>query len=368
MRYVWEQSLWPNFVWDNDKILNTLSTARKAQGYILGQSDFYNLKEQGELLVEETMSTSAIEGELFDRDSIRSSVAKRLGLATAGLPDIKRESDGLVELLLDATENYTLQLTEERLCGWQASLFPTGYSGMYKIGTGRWRDTTTPMQVISGSMGNVKIHFEAPPSKQLKNEMKRFLQWWNNPPEDLDGLIRAGIAHFWFVTIHPFEDGNGRIARAVTDMALAQDEQSSRRLYSLSSQIMKDKNNYYNILEESQKGKGDLSDWIIWFLETFIKSIDTSANLIRKSLFISNFFHSVTEINLNIRQKKVLKKLLEYFPDGLTGGLTNKKYVAMTKTSPETAKRDLKDMVEKGIILKNEAGGRSSSYRLNKEL
>ena len=266
MEYIWQQKSWPIFVWDSDRILNLLSMAKKAQGYILGQSDFFNLKEQGELLVEEAITTSAIEGESLDKDSVRSSVAKRLGLPTAGLPNIRKDSDGLVELLIDATGNYISPLTEKRLCGWQASLFPTGYSGIYKIGTGHWRDTATPMQIISGSMSNKRVHFEAPPSWQLDYEMKRFLQWWNRPPENIDGLIRAGIAHFWFVTIHPFEDGNGRIARAISDMALAQDENSSKRLYSLSSQIIKDKNNYYKILEYSQNGNGDITEWIIWFL------------------------------------------------------------------------------------------------------
>jgi len=368
VKYIWQKSYWTKFTWESEKILNSLSKAKKAQGYLLGLAVFFELKEQGDILVEEAFTTSAIEGEKLDRNTIRSSVARRLGLPTAGLPNIKRNSDGLVELLIDATLNHNKPLTKERLWGWQASLFPTGFSGIYKIGVGHWREGKASMQVVSGSLGKKTVHYEAPPSEKVDEEMTRFLDWWNEPQKELDGIIRAAIAHFWFVTIHPFDDGNGRIARIITDMALSQDEKTGKRLYSLSSQIIKDKKNYYNILEMTQKGIGDITEWVNWFLEMFNRSIDNSKALVEKSMFIGKFYKHHAELNLNERQKKVVKKLLEHLPEDFSGGLTNKKYVAMTKVSPETAKRDIKGLLYKGILLPNEGRGRSTSYRLNRDL
>ena len=368
VKYIWQKNSWTKFIWESAKIMNPLLKAKRAQGYLFGQADFFELKEQGDILIEEAFTTSAIEGETLDRNTIRSSVAKRLGLPTAGLPNIKRNSDGLVELLIDATLNHNKPLSKERLWGWQASLFPTGFSGIRKIAVGQWRKGQAPMQVVSGSMGKEKVHYEAPPSKRVEEEMIMFLDWWNEPPIDLDGIIRAAIAHFWFVTIHPFADGNGRIARAITDMALAQDEKTSKRLYSLSSQILKDKKNYYIVLERTQKGNGDITEWINWFLEMFYKSIDSSKVLVEKSIFIGKFYSHHAELNLNERQKKVIKKLLERLPDDFSGGLTNKKYVAMTKVSSETAKRDIRDLVDKRILFPNEGRGRSTSYRLNRKI
>ncbi len=367
-KYIWQHKNWPTFRWEQNKIEDYLLAAKKAQGFILGQAQFFDLKEIGEIITEEAFNTSTIEGESIDKRAIRSSVASRLGLPTAGLPNTQRNAEGLVEVLMDATTNFESKLTGERLQGWQAALFPTGFSGIRKINVGKWRETLTPMQVISGPMSREKIHYEAPPSSKINEEMKGLLRWWNNEASQYDGIIRAGIAHFWFVTIHPFEDGNGRIARVITDMSLAQDEKTKKRLYSLSSQIMRDKKNYYNILEKTQKGSGDITEWLIWFLKMFTNAIENSKTVIEKSLFIGKFYKSISEISLNERQRKVIKKILESYPDEFAGGLTNKKYVSITKISSETAKRDIKDLVEKSILLQNDAKGRSTSYRLNRNI
>lgn len=340
--------------------------ARKKQGHILGQAKFLALKEQAEILINETVATSAIEGEKLDRNSVRSSVAKRLGLPTAGLPEAARHTDGLVEMLLDATTNYSENLKQDRLWGWQAALFPTGHSGIHKIEVGNWRAGEEPMQVISGPMGKAKIHYEAPPSKKVPAEMKAFLKWWNDDSK-IDGILRAAIAHFWFVTIHPFEDGNGRVARAITDMALAQDERINMRLYSLSTQIVKERETYYSILEETQKGKGDITKWLVWFLEMFSRSIDASNVMIEKAIWMGKYFSQIESLNLNERQKKVVRKMLETWPEEFIGGLTTKKFISMTKASPATAKRDIQDLIDKKVLLQNEAKGRSTSYRLNFE-
>ncbi|MBB6482140.1 Fic family protein [Spirochaeta isovalerica] len=368
MNYIWEKENWTNFLWSSENIIDSLATARKKQGIILGKGDTLELRELSSLLAEEAMTTSEIEGEKLDRESVRSSVARRLGLPTAGLPETRRETDGLVQVLIDATANYATPLSFETLWGWQAALFPTGYSGLQKIQVGLWREKPTPMQVISGSMGKEKIHYLAPPTTSLQLEMSRFIEWWNNQNLQLDGMIRAAIAHFRFVTIHPFEDGNGRIARALTDRALAQDEKTGKRLYSLSSQIIKEKTAYYDILENSQKGNGDITDWLNWFLQMFSRSIDASLMTIESSIFKNTFYRILNDLIITERQKKVIDKLLAPYPEEFKGGLTNKKYVSMTKISPETAKRDIKDLLDKGILLKNGGGGRSASYRLNLDM
>ena len=365
--YIWQSKTWPQFTWSDSEILKPLAMARKNQGQILGQAKFLELKEQAEILVNETLATSAIEGEKLDRNNVRSSVAKRLGLPSAGLPESARSTDGLVEMLIDATTNYKIKLNEKQLWGWRAALFPTGYSGIQKIEVGQWRTGVEPMQVISGKMGKPKIHYEAPDSEKVVKEMQKFFEWWNGSQE-LDGILRAALAHFWFVTIHPFEDGNGRLARALTDMALAQDENTKMRLYSLSSQIVKERDAYYLVLEETQKGSGDITKWLVWFFEMFSRALEASASLIEKSLLINKFFTSHDSSNLNERQKKVLRKLFETWPDDFVGGLTTKKYVSMTKSSPATAKRDIEELIEKKVLIANQGKGRSSSYRLNDTL
>ena len=366
-KYVWQNSSWPKFTWDKDKIFSALTEAKKAQGYILGQANVLNLEDEAQIFVQETFTTSAIEGETLDKASIRSSVAKRLGLDTGGIVKTQRNIDGVVEVLVDATRNYTKPINDHRLFGWHAALFPTGHSGINKIEAGGWRKTVIPMRVISGAMGKEKIHYEAPSSKDVPREMKTFLKWFNEE-SGCDGLIRSAIAHFWFITIHPFEDGNGRIARAITDMALAQDEKLSKRLYSLSSQIMIDKKKYYDVLEKTQKGSGDITKWLLWFLNMFICSIDNSKALIQKAIFIGEFYKFYAGTVFNERQSKVIKKLLDHLPDDFSGGLTNKKYVNICKTSPESAKRDIADLLDKGVLLPNEGRGRSTSYRLKKDL
>ncbi|WP_200820785.1 Fic family protein [Pseudobacteriovorax antillogorgiicola] len=369
MTYIWQKKNWTQFNWDSNELITPLAKARKCQGYLLGKADFLKLESEADLFVEEAYQTSSIEGEALSKKSIRSSVAKRLGLTAAGLPEAERKADGLVQILVDATKNYHTPLTNERLWGWQAGLFPTGYSGIRKLDVGKYRSSTMPMQVISGPMGKEKVHFEAPPSISVGPEMKRFLSWFNSlPNQETDGIIKAALTHFWFITIHPFEDGNGRIARAITDMALAQDEKSSRRLYSLSSAINKHRTSYYKILESCQKSQGDLTPWLTWFLEIFCDCLESSKSMILTAEKVSYFYQNISQSTLNARQQKVIDKIIRKLPEEFEGGLSNKKYVSITKTSPESAKRDLRDLLDKGILLKNEGKGRAFSYRLNEKL
>src|SRR3989338_7152590 len=287
-KYIWEDKGWTDFSWDSDELLFHLGQARQTQGKILVRIKALGVpltnQAQAEILTEEAMKTSAIEGEILKRDSVISSVARHLGLSQAGLPRPDRNVDGLVEILLDATRNYDKPLTVKRLQSWHAALFPIGYSGLHKIRVGKWR--TKPMQIVSGAVGKEKVHYQAPPAEKLDEEMKDFLIWWEKSNGTMEGFLRAAIAHFWFVTIHPFDDGNGRIARALTDMALAQDEKLDMRFYSLSSQIMEERGNYYDILEKTQKGKGDITEWLKWFLEMFTRSIQNSNQLIEKAIFV----------------------------------------------------------------------------------
>jgi Fic family protein len=361
--YIWQQKSWPEFTWDDSKIIEILGQARKIQGKILAHAGSIGLETQAEILISDVKETSSIEGEKLDPSSIRSSVARRLGLSVAGLPSEQRNIEGLVEMLMDATVNFNRPLTATRLKGWQAGLFPTGHSSIHKIIVGDWRKSKEPMQVVSGKIGKEKVHYEAPPSKNVLLEMENFLDWFNKKNK-IDGLIRAAIAHFWFVTIHPFEDGNGRIARAITDLALAQDEILAKRCYSLSSQISIERNAYYKILENSQKSGLDITDWIVWFLKIFIKAIENSEDIISRAIFVENFWNTNSIIDLSQRQKKVLQKMLECEPQGFTGGMTNMKYVSITRVSPASAKRDLSDLEEKGLLKRNDSGGRSVSYSL----
>lgn len=361
--YIWQHKGWPKFTWDDSRIIEHLSHARKIQGKILAHAGSIGLETQAEILISDVKETSAIEGEKLDPSSIRSSVARRLGLSIAGHPAEQRNIEGLVEMLMDATLNFNKPLTAKRLKGWQAGLFPTGHSSIHKIVAGDWRKSKEPMQVVSGKIGKEKVHFLAPPSKNVSEEMANFLEWFNSTNKT-DGLIRAAIAHFWFVTIHPFEDGNGRIARCITDLALAQDEALNKRCYSLSSQISIEREGYYKILENSQKSGLDITDWIIWFLKTFIRAIENSEEIISRAILVGNFWKTYSVLDLSQRQKKVLQKMLECEPVGFVGGMTNKKYVSITRVSPASAKRDLVDLEEKGLLQRNESGGRSVSYSL----
>lgn len=363
-QYLWQHKTWPELKWNSDDLLESLGQARKAQGKVLAQAEYIGLETQASLVVEEAFTTSAIEGEKLDRNTIRSSVARRLGLPTAGLPAEERGVDGLVEVLLDATTRYKEPLTSKRLYGWHAALFPTGYSGIHKIRVGDWRKGQEPMQVVSGPIGREKVHYEAPPSAQVSEEMKQFLLWWKSPPPHLDGLIRAGVAHLWFVTIHPFDDGNGRITRAITDIAIAQDEDVGRRLYSLSTQVIQERSNYYEILEKTQKQSCDITHWLKWFLQMYTRAVNRSQDTIQKALWVGKFWQKRSNAELNQRQLKVIQRLIEAEPEGFQGGLTNRRYVGMTKTSRETAKRDLADLEEKGLLKRNPGKGRSVSYSL----
>lgn len=363
-KYLWQRKEWPNLTWQSTPLLELLGQARKAQGRITAQADFIGLEEQARILVEEAFTTAAIEGEKLDKDFLRSSVARRLGLPTAGIvPSSAQQEDGLVAMLFDATSQHGKTLDKERLFGWHAALFPTGFSGFHKILVGNWRKHKEPMQVVSGPEGRRRVHFVAPPSKQVKHEMKKFLNWWNHPLQ-MDGLLRAGVAHLWFVTVHPFEDGNGRIARALTDMALAQDEKTGRRLYSLSSRISAERKDYYDILERTQKQGCNITEWLQWFLGLFTRAIKNSEGTIELALSIAKFWKTHSQSVLNERQLKVVNRLLEAGPGGFEGGMTNRKYVGLTKVSPETAKRDLKELEDRKILKRNEGGGRSVSYSI----
>ena len=367
-KYIWQNKDWTDFSWDSDKLLPLLGKARQIQGKILSRVKSLGFalthEAQAEVLIEEALKTSAIEGEILNTDSVRSSVARHLGLSQAGLPRAERHIDGLVEILLDATKNYDKPLTSKRLKGWQAALFPTSYSGLHKIRVGQWR--AGDVQVVSGPVGRERIHFQAPTSDKVEQEIKNFLGWWEKSLGHTEGFLRAAIAHFWFVTIHPFEDGNGRIARALTDMALAQDEKLTVRFYSLSSQIMEERNAYYDVLEKVSKGKGDITEWLAWFLGCLIRSIEKSESLIAKVLAKAEFWQSHSQTMMNERQRKVVNRLLDTGVGQFEGGLTTRKYVSLNKTSRATAFREISDLVEKKLLVQDQKSkGRSVSYDLN---
>lgn len=326
----------------------------------------FDLSEEAraEILANEAVKTSEVEGAILNLDAVRSSVARRLGLPSAGLPAPDRYADGIVEVLLDATGKYNAPLTVKRLCGWQAALFPTGFSGLHKINVGKWRGKE-PMRVVSGPVGREKIHFEAPPCERIEREIRQFLAWWSKSGRDVDGLVRAGIAHLYFVTIHPFEDGNGRIARAITDMALAQDEKIDKRFYSISTQIMAERSQYYDALELSQKGGVDVTDWLIWFLQCTERAIINAESIVSKVMAKDSFWKKNRTAEINERQRKVIKRLLDAGPGEFVGGLTTRKYVSIAKTSRVTAYREITDLLEKGLIRQNEGKGRNVSYDID---
>jgi Fic family protein len=367
MRYIWNLKEWPNFKWQNSEIINILSHARLVQGKLLSKISSLgfdnNRKSRSEMLIEETINTAAIEGVRFDEEAVRSSVARRLGLPIAGLKPPDRNAEGLIDVILDATENYDKPLVLGRMKSWQAALFPTGYSGLTRIEVGKWR-TRDPMQVVSGPIAREKVHYEAPPSTMVASEMKLFLNWWRTERKSLDGLLRAGIAHFYFVSIHPFEDGNGRIARALTDMALAQDENLRQRYYSLSTRIMAEREAYYEILEKSQRGSLDITKWLQWFLYCFMHAIEDSEVSIVKVMQKSLFWQKHAQVIFNKNQLKVINRLLDAGAGGFRGGLTTRKYVGMTKVSRATAYRDITDLVQKKVLKSSRAKGRSVSYEL----
>jgi Fic family protein len=366
-QYLWERPDWAYFQWKNESIIRSLGECRLLQGKLLGEVAGLGLtlenQAQVEILTEETLMTAAIEGESLDIRTIRSSVARKLGLPSAGL-STDHHIDGLVSVLLDATRRDDAPLSEERLLGWHASLFPTGYSGMHKITVGEWRGTQ-PMRVVSGPVGCETIHFEASHANLIPAEIDHFLAWWNESRGNLEGLLRAAIAHFRFVTIHPFEDGNGRIARALTDMALSQDDRQPIRYYSLSSQIMTERDAYYNVLERCQKGNGDITQWLDWFLGCFGRAIQRSEGLLKTVLDKAAFWKTHAQQPLSERQRKVINRMLDAGRGGFEGGLTTRKYVSLADVSRATAFREMEQLVAFGLLKQNPGRGRSASYDLN---
>jgi len=367
LTWIWQQPDWPHFRWDAARLAPLLARARLAQGKVLGAARLLDseltLEAIGAVLVEDGVTTSAIEGERLDLDAVRSSVARHLGLPTAGLPVAPRAVDGLIEVLLDATRNHGQPLTRERLCAWQAALFPTGYSGLHSIRVGELRGAE-PMEVVSGRIGKETVHFVAPPRDRLEAEFKHFLRWFSEASAELDGLVRAGLAHLWFVTLHPFEDGNGRLARAITDMALSQDERQPMRLFSLSAQILRERDGYYDVLERTQRGGLDVTDWLAWFLVQVEAAATAAEQTVANTLAKARFWLKHQATALNERQRKVLNRLLDAGPGGFEGGINNRKYMSLTKASRATAYRELADLVGKGCLRPTGKGGRSSGYEV----
>lgn len=364
--FIHQQNDWPNFHWNSEQIVSLLSEARNLQGRLIGKMESLGFNLRNEALLDtltlDILKSSEIEGEFLNPDQVRSSIARRLGMEIAGSVESDRNVDGVVEMMLDATQNCFKPLTAERLFDWHAALFPTGRSGMYKITVAYWRkDSTGPMQVVSGAMGKEKVHFQAPDSSLVENEMNIFLDWFNNY-EKTDLVLKAAITHLWFVTIHPFEDGNGRITRALTDMLLARSDKSNQRFYSMSAQIRLERKEYYEILEKTQKGNLDITEWIKWFLNCLINSLKSSDSVLVKVLFKADFWTKHSKIIINERQKKLLNKLL----DGIDGKLTSSKWAKIAKCSKDTAIRDINDLIDKDILQKESAGGRSTNYELKK--
>ena len=362
--YIWSDPKWPAFRWHDARLLEPLATARLKQGRLLGSMARlgFELKQEAQLeaLTEDVIKSSEIEGEILDRHSVRSSIARRLGVPEGAVAPADRRSEGVVEVMLDATGNFKNELTAERLLSWQAALFPTGYSGLHKIKTGAWRDDSDrPMQVVSGPVGRQRVHYEAPPADSVDAEMARFLEWFNKRTGP-EGLLRAGLAHLWFVTIHPFEDGNGRIARAIADKALAQSEDSGQRFYSMSSQIRKNRAAYYDTLERTQKGSLDVTDWLVWFLECFARAIDGAEEVCAHVLRKADFWQRYAREAFTDRQKKVLNRYL----DGLEDKLTAKKWAAIAKCSIPSAQRDINDLLARGVLRRNQGGSKNTSYDL----
>ena len=362
--FIHQSDNWPNFTWSLDEFINLLSEARNLQGRILGRMESleFDLRNEAtlETLTLDVLKSTEIEGEYLNPDQVRSSIARRLGMKIAGSVESDRDVDGIVEMMLDATQNCFKPLTNERLSNWHAALFPTGRSGMYKITVAGWRtDSTGPMQVVSGAMGKEKVHFQAPDSSLLKSEMGRLIKWFNTNKE-LDLVLKAAITHLWFVTIHPFDDGNGRITRALTDMLLAQSDKSSQRFYSMSAQIRIERKQYYEILEKTQKGNLDITDWVKWFLSCLINALKSTDTVLNRVLYKADFWNKHAKTGMNERQKKLLNKIL----DGFEGKLTSSKWAKIAKCSKDTAIRDINDLIDKDILKKEEAGGRSTNYEL----
>jgi Fic family protein len=363
--YIYQSSGWPEFNWNIKALLISLGKVRNLQGKLIGKMEAigFSLREEAmlETMTIDVIKSNEIEGEILDTKQVRSSIARKLGMDISGLVPSNRNVDGVVEMILDATQKYNEPLTKERICNWHAALFPSGRSGMHKITIADWRkDEKGPMQVVSGSLGKEKVHFQAPPAKNIDNEMTDFLVWFNND-NDIEPVIKSGIAHFWFVTIHPFDDGNGRIARAIADMQLARTDKTNQRFYSMSAQIELQKKEYYQILEKTQKGSLDITNWLDWYLKCLIGALELTEEILAKVLIKAKFWEKNASTIINNRQKVMINKLLDDF----FGKLTTSKWAKINKCSQDTALRDIQDLIDKEILIKEPGGGRSTSYNLN---
>lgn len=360
-KYIYQSENWPNFTWNEQEIQVILGKVRHLQGKLIGQMSALGFSQKEETILStltlDVVKSSEIEGEELNYEQVRSSIARKLGIDYAGMIYSDRNVDGVVEMILDATQNHTQELNEERLFGWHAALFPSGKSGLYKIDTACYRKGD--MQVVSGPMGKEKIHYQAPSPNQVKLEMDLFLNWFNQDTK-MDLVLKAAIAHFWFIIIHPFDDGNGRIARAISDLLLARADESSQRFYSLSSQILVERKVYYQILQKVQHSKGDITEWLSWFLNCLFKAIGSTQETIQKVLSKADFWDKHKVTILNSRQRLMLNKLF----DGFNGKLNTSKWAKITKCSSDTALRDIQDLITKGILQKEIAGGRSTNYGL----
>lgn len=366
--YIYRLAGWPAFSWKEEDLAKSLADVRHRQGRLVGRMMAlgFDLRNEANLqtLTLEVLKSSEIEGEKLDPDQVRSSIARRLGMDLAGLVPVDRHVEGVVEMMLDATQKFNEDLTDQRLFDWHAAMFPTGRSGMQSIKVGSWRDNTKddPMQVVSGPMGKERVHFEAPGSEKLEKEMRAFLKWFNKTNR-IDPVLKAAIAHLWFVTIHPFDDGNGRIARAIADMQLSRSDQSAQRFYSMSSQIRKERNNYYNVLEKTQKGSLDITPWLEWFVTCLDHALTSTEEVLASVMRKAGFWEANSGQQFNARQKNILNNLLDHFE----GKLTSSKWAKMMKCSQDTALRDIQDLLDRKILVKDAAGGRSTGYLLNEK-
>ncbi len=364
--YIYQQADWPNFQWDSKEILLPLARVRHLQGKLIGKMEALGFKLRNEAVLEtlttEVIKSSEIEGQILDLNQVRSSIARKLGIKISGLVPSDRNVDGIVDMMIDVTRNFNQTMTIDRLFGWHSALFPSGRSGMYKLIVGSWRDDSIGhMQVVSGAMGKEKVHYQAPPSGDIEKEMKTFLSWFNKEPED-DLILKSALAHLWFVTIHPFEDGNGRIARALCEMLLTRSDETPQKFYSMSAQIKAEREDYYNILEKTQKGTLDITHWLLWYLKCLENALNSTDVILSRVLYKHKFWTKHTAEILNSRQILLINKLLDDF----TGLLTTSKWAKIAKCSQDTALRDIQDLLNKKILQKNSSGGRSTSYNLAK--
>lgn len=363
--YIHELKEWPNFTWNQEKLFQLLSEVRHKQGRIIGRMESLGFSLQAEAMLQtitlEITKSNEIEGEILNADQVRSSIARRLGMAIGGLVPADRNVEGVVEMMLDATQNFQQPLTQERLFGWHASLFPASYSGMRKIVVGKWRTNKPedPMRIVSGAMGKEKVHFQAPVAETLPDEMEQFLNWFNSK-EDLDPLLKSAIAHLWFVTIHPFDDGNGRIARTIADMQLARADRIPQRFYSMSAQIRLERKSYYDILEKTQKDSLDITEWLHWFLDCLGKALIAAEENVSGVLRKARYWDWLRNIKLNDRQRLMINKLL----DGFDGKLNSTKWAKIAKCSHDTALRDINDLIAQNVLIKEAGGSKNTSYIL----